>query len=233
MTLVRICQLIADLPVITEIDINPLLADDKGVIALDARIKTNWSYAELRSPNPRFAIRPYPNDWEKEVTTARGQRLLLKPIRPTDEAAYRAFIAAITPEDWRLRFFGPAKSVSQSFIARFTQIDYARAMAFVAVKPDSGEILGVARLVADPDYVRGEYAVLTRSDLKGQGIGWALMQQLISYAKAEGLSVLEGDVLSENTQMLEMCRKLGFDIQSDPGDVSVCHVTLPLGSALA
>ena len=229
MTLVRICQLITDLPFITEIDINPLLADDKGVIALDARIKADWSYAGLGAPNPRFAIRPYPNNWEKEVVTASGQRLLLKPIQPTDEAQYRSFIAAITPEDWRLRFFAPAKNVSQTFIARFTQIDYARSMAFIAVLPDTGDILGVSRLIADPDYVKGEYAVLVRSDLKGQGIGWALMQHLIAYAKAEGLTVLEGEVLAENTQMLGMCRQLGFEVRSDPDDYGLCHVTLPLG----
>jgi acetyltransferase len=228
MTLVRICQLITDLPVITEIDINPLLADERGVIALDARIKVDWDYAELGAPNPRFAIRPYPNNWEKEVEAAGGRRLLLKPIQPTDEAHYRAFVAAITPEDWRLRFFSPSKNISPDFLARFTQIDYARAMAFVAMRPDTGEIVGISRLVADPDYVKGEYAVLVRSDLKGQGIGWALMQHLIAYAKAEGLSVLEGDVLSENVQMLAMCRRLGFDVRGKSDDYGVCHVTLPL-----
>jgi acetyltransferase len=127
MTLVRISQLIADLPAITEIDINPVLADDKGVIALDARIKVDWAHADLAAPNPRFAIRPYPNNWEKEVETPDGRRLLLRPIRSTDEEAYRAFVAAITPEDWRLRFFSPSRHVSPDFILRFTQIDYARA----------------------------------------------------------------------------------------------------------
>ena len=231
MTLVRISQLITDLPAITEIDINPLLADEKGVIALDARIKLDWSHGSLRAPNPRFAIRPYPKDWEKEVVTAEGRRLLLRPIQPTDEPPYRAFIAAITPEDWRLRFFAPAKDISQNFIARFTQIDYARAMAFIAVEPETGAILGVSRLNADPDYARGEYAVLVRSDLKGHGIGWALMRHLISYAKCEGLSLIEGEVLSQNTQMLGMCRQLGFAVRVDPEDFSLCHVTLPLGAA--
>jgi acetyltransferase len=229
MTLVRLCQLITDFPVITEIDINPLLADDEGVIALDARIKADWSKTGLAAPNPRFAIRPYPNNWEKEVVTANGQRLLLKPIQPTDEGQYRAFTAAITAEDWRLRFFAPSKNMSQNAIARFTQIDYARAMAFIALRPETGEILGVSRLVADPDYMGGEYAVLVRSDLKGQGIGWALMQHLIAYAKAEGLALLRGEVLSENTQMLGMCRQLGFAVKTDPDDYSLCHVTLPLG----
>lgn len=101
-------------------------------------------------------------------------------------------------------------------------------MAFIAVAPETGELLGVSRFVADPDYVKGEYAVLVRSDLKGQGIGWALMQHLIAYAKAEGLSVIEGEVLSGNTKMLGMCRQLGFEVRYDPGDCGLCHVTLPL-----
>jgi len=203
------------------------------VIALDARIKVDWAHAGLAAPNPRFAIRPYPNDWEKEVVAPGERRLLLRPIRPTDEEAYRAFVAAITPEDWRLRFFSPSRHVSPDFIARFTQIDYARAMAFVAIQPDTGEILGVSRLFADPDYVRGEYAVLVRSDLKGQGIGSVLMRHLIAYARAEGLSLIEGDVLSENVQMLRMCSLLGFEARSDPRDPGLRHVVLPLGAVSA
>jgi acetyltransferase len=231
MTLLRISQLITDLPAITEIDINPLLAHEKGVIVLDARIKAEWPYAGLVAPNPRFAIRPYPKNWEKAVVTAGDRRLLLKPIQPTDERAYLAFIDAIKPEDWRLRFFAPTRNISRQFIARFTQIDYARAMAFVAIAPETGEILGVSRFSADADYVSGEYAVLVRSDLKGEGIGWALMQHLIAYATAEGLSIIEGEVLSENTQMLAMCRGLGFDVRSDPADTGVLHVTLRLANA--
>ena len=109
MTLVRVSQLITDLPVITELDINPLLADEKGVIALDARIGADWSHSGLSAPNPRFAIRPYPKNWEKEIEApAAGRRLLLRPIQPTDEGPYRAFLDRITREDWRLRFFAPS-----------------------------------------------------------------------------------------------------------------------------
>jgi acetyltransferase len=228
MTLVRISQLLTDIPVITGIDINPLLADEKGVIALDARIEVDWSHSGLKAPNPRFAIRPYPKDWERTITTDAGRALLLKPIQPTDEARYRQFLDAITPEDWRLRFFAPAKGISPEFVARFTQIDYARAIAFIAIDRQTGEMLGVSRLTADPDYVGGEYAVLVRSDLKGQGIGLALMQHLIDYAKAEGLRVIEGEVLTENVQMLGMCRRLGFVVHTDPADYSIAHVRLNL-----
>ncbi len=228
MALVRISQLITDLPMITELDINPLLADERGVIALDARVKVDWAKAQVPAPNPYFAIRPYPKGWEKTVALSGGRTVLLRPIQPSDEGIYGDFLRAITPADLRLRFFTPKADFTHQFIARFTQIDYARAMAFIAVDPESGMMLGGSRLVADPDYVKGEYAIMVRSDLKGQGLGWALMQHLIAYAKAEGLQQLHGDVLQENTQMLSMCRQLGFDVRCYEEDVTLCRVTLPL-----
>lgn len=228
MTLVRVSQLISDLPVVTALDINPLLADEHGVVALDARISVNWGNAQIPAPNPYFAIRPYPAGWEKAATLSGGRKVLIRPIQPGDDAIYGDFLRSISPADLRLRFFSPRAEFSDQFIARFTQIDYARAMAFIAVDPESGEMLGGSRLVADPDYSKGEYAVMVRSNLKGQGLGWALMQQLIDYARAEGLQQLHGDVLRENTQMLSMCRQLGFDVHGDPDDPTVCKVTLPL-----
>ena len=109
----------------------------------------------------------------------------------------------------------PRKAFSHSFLGRLTQIDYAREMAFVAIDPENGSLLGVSRLAADPDYDRAEYAVIVRSDLKGMGLGWALMTRLMDYARAEGLQRLEGTVLAENTGMLAMCEQLGFSIRRD------------------
>jgi acetyltransferase len=104
-------------------------------------------------------------------------------------------------------------------------------MAFVAIAKQSGALLGVVRMIADPDYTRAEYAVLVRSDLKGCGLGWRLMQHLIAYAKAEKLEQLSGAVLADNTSMLQMCRELGFAVEADPGDPGVRRVTLQLGRA--
>ena len=126
-----------------------------------------------------------------------------------------------------MRFFSPVKGLSHRFLARLTQIDYAREMAFVALDPE-GRLIGVARLAADPDYTHAEYGVLVRTDLKGKGLGWLLMQHLIEYARAEGLSELFGLVLIDNTTMLDMCRKLGFDVAPEPEDPSVRRVTLQL-----
>lgn len=134
----------------------------------------------------------------------------------------------MTQEDFRLRFFAPVKDFSHAFIARFTQIDYARAMAFIALDEASGEMLGVVRLHANANYDSGEYAILLRSDIKGRGLGWLLMQLLIEYARAEGISSIHGQVLQNNTTMLKMCRKLGFQIATDPQESSLVVVNLSL-----
>jgi acetyltransferase len=231
-TLVRLSQLVVDCPAVKELDINPLLADELEVIALDARIRIDPAAVETQGPNPRLAIRPYPNQWEAWAGTDNGYRIFIRPVRPADEYLYGAFIEKLSPDDIRFRFLAPRKEFSHKVIARFTQIDYARAMAFVALDKDHKELLGVARLAADPDYVTGEYAILVRSDLKGTGIGWALMRHLIRYAEKEGLRELTGDVLAGNHPMLEMCRALGFHISHDPEDLSICKVRLKLPTSL-
>jgi acetyltransferase len=225
--LVRISELIAENPEIRELDINPLLADANGVIALDARVVLKSERAEPRVP---MAIAPYPLDWEKAVTIGDREEILLRPIKPEDEALYAEFMAHVTENDRRLRFLAPMKSLSFGFLARLTQIDYAREMAFVALDQRSGALLGVARYTADPDLARAEYAVLVRSDFKGRGLGWALMSHLIAHARARGIGVLHGDVLAENTTMLKMCAELGFEIKVVADDPTMREVVLPISS---
>jgi len=229
--LVKLSQLAADFPEIREIDLNPVLADETGVIAVDARISVAALDARRPGPlsgNPRFAIRPYPKNWERHMALPNGTKIFVRPIRPEDEALYPPFLTAVTQEDLRLRFFAPVKEVSHNFIARFTQIDYARAMAFIAIEEATGQMLGVVRIHADSEYRSGEYAILVRSDLKGHGLGWLLMELMIEYARAEGLESVHGQVLQENMTMLQMCRQLGFQIRSDLEDSSTVVVTLPL-----
>jgi len=226
--LVKLAQLAADFPEIREIDLNPVLADERGVIAVDARILIAPLDQKPRHPcgHPRFAIRPYPKEWERRIELADGTTVLVRPIRPEDEALYPQFLSHVTAEDLRLRFFAPIKEFSHSFIARFTQIDYARAMAFIAIAEAGGAMLGVVRLHANSTYDKGEYAILVRSDLKGHGLGWRLMQLLIEYARAEGIHAIEGQVLGENTTMLAMCRQLGFAVAPDASDAAICVVKL-------
>jgi acetyltransferase len=230
MILVRLSYLVAEHPEIREIDINPLLADDHDVVALDARIV-------IADPvlNPRVAmsIRAYPTRWESDFTMPDGRELLIRPIRPDDEWRYEAFFKQVTPHDMRMRFFMAAKTLNHATIARLTQIDYSREMAFVAIDKATGSLLGVARMMAGPDYQKAEFAVLVASDLKGQGLGSRLMQQLIAYARAEGFSELSGSVLAENQTMLDFCQRLGFSIAEDLEDPGVRIAVLNLARANA
>jgi acetyltransferase len=228
--LVRVSTLVADHPELRELDINPLLADEKGCIALDARMRVVDPAVTPRRP---MSIRPYPTAWEKSVVVPKIGPVHVRPIRPEDEPLYERFFAKVTLEDMHMRFFTARPDRSHRFVARLTQIDYAREMAFVALSEPEGELLGVARLSADPDYTRAEYAVLVRSDLKGKGLGWMLMEHLIAYARSEGLGALYGQVLATNTTMLEMCRKLGFVVEPDPHDTTLRQATLQLSGTPA
>jgi len=229
LVLVRLAQLAADVPELRELDINPLLADENGVIALDMRIAVAPAAAKFRGRgHPRFAVRPYPGEWERHLVIGEDWRIFVRPIRPEDEAMVRSFFARVTPEDLRLRFFAPVKDLSHVFIARLTQLDYARANAFIAIDETSGEMIGGVRLHADADYERAEFAVIVRSDLKERGLGWALMSLMLDYARAEGLRHVVGQVLRENTVMLTMCGELGFTIVPDPDDPNIRIASIAL-----
>jgi acetyltransferase len=150
-------------------------------------------------------------------------------VRPEDEPLYTPFLEKVTPDDLRLRFFAPVKDFTHAFISRFTQIDYARAMAFVIINEVTKEMLGVGRLHVTTHSDTAEFGVLVRSDLKNQGLGWLLMQMLMEYARAEGIHEIVGEVLTENSTMLQMCTELGFSI-AESGDEKIRLVRLPLAS---
>lgn len=211
LVLVRLSQMIVDIAEIAELDINPLLADAQGVVALDARVRL--AAAPDRSPHRRFCISPYPKELEHAEEVAGMGEMLLRPIKPEDAPALERFFAQLSPEDIRLRFFTAMRVLPPALRARLTQIDYDREMAFVLFDKTSGELLGGSRYSADPDNTRAEFAVSVRSDLKGHGLGTLLMQRLIAYAKKRGTGELVGDVLAENTRMLALCRELGFKIE--------------------
>ncbi|MBI3709283.1 MAG: GNAT family N-acetyltransferase, partial [Proteobacteria bacterium] len=222
LTLVQLSQLVVERGEVVELDINPLLADADGVIALDARIRVRPGGGGAA----RLAVRPYPQELEETIALADGGTALLRPVRPEDEPAFHTAFERLSPEDIRLRFFGPVKEMTHEMAARLTQIDYEREMAFVLV--NAGELLGVVRLAADPDNVKAEFAVIVRSDLKGQGLGLLLMQRLIAYARGRGISILFGDVLQENVAMLALSRELGFAIDILSADAGILRATLKL-----
>jgi acetyltransferase len=200
------------------------------VLALDARIRV----APPRVAGPahaRLAIRPYPRELEETVTAEGGRSFFVRPILPEDEPALRASFAKLTQEEIRLRFFTPMKTLPHLLAARFTQIDYDREMALVLTErgvPGRTEIYGVVRMMADPDNERAEYAILVRHDLTGLGLGTHLMQRIIELARRRGIGELWGDVLAENTRMLELCRELGFRQKRDPHDATLVRVRLDL-----
>ncbi len=221
-TLMRVSGLIIAHPQILELDLNPLLADQSGVIALDARIRVS------RTGRAPLAIRPYPGDLQVRIDLPAIGAVTLRPIRPSDEHLYAAFIERLMPEDLRMRFFIARPNMDHTMIARLTQIDYAREMAFIALDDANDQLIGVARLAADPDYRRAEFAVIVASDLKGKGLGWQLVQRLIDYARKERIEVVFGHVLSANVMMLQMCRELGFSVVSVPDDPTLSVVELKL-----
>ncbi|MEP7453419.1 bifunctional acetate--CoA ligase family protein/GNAT family N-acetyltransferase [Phyllobacterium sp. SB3] len=225
--LTAVSQMIVDFPCLVSMDINPLLADGDGIVALDARIEISPDALKRSGPNPDLAIRPYPSNWKKEVSLAETS-YHLRPIRPDDVSLYPPFLSKVSLHDLRLRFLSPRQTFPDDALRRLTQLDYDRDMAFVALDKDSGELAGIARLSSNPDREVAEYAVLVRTDLQGRGLGWQLLVQLINFAKAEGIRKLEGRILSENKIMLGLCREFGFSVTRDTSDQSVMRTTLNL-----
>jgi acetyltransferase len=162
-----------------------------------------------------------------------GTRVLMRPLHPEDAALYPDFVANVTPEDSRLRFFSAIKELSDERIHELTHLDYERAMAFIAFDEARCEMLGVVRLHLDKDRRDGEFAVIVRSAFKGHGLGWLLMQRIIEYARMIGLARIHGQVLAENVTMLRMCAEFGFRIEDDSRGRGIKRAILELGQSPA
>ncbi|MDH5538811.1 MAG: GNAT family N-acetyltransferase, partial [Rhizobacter sp.] len=216
--LLAVSQLLADVPELAELDINPLILNHEGAIALDARIRLS---AQAPGGAARFAIKPYPAHWVETVEW-HDRKVVLRPIRPEDEGQHLEFLNRLDPEDVRMRVFYSRRSIERSELARLTQIDYEREIAFVAVAPGPqgvDETLGTARAVIDPDNIDAEFGIIVRSDLKGSGLGALLMNKLIRTLRAHGTQRLVATVLSENDRMRTLAREIGFsDARSEPAD---------------
>jgi len=228
MVLVRLSQLIVDLPEVEELDINPLLASADGVVALDTRIR---AVATTTSGPQRLAIRPYPKALEQDIPLSDGRVLLLRPIMPEDEPALQAAFARLTPEEVRLRFFVPLKVLDHVTAARFSQIDYDRQMALVLTEqgiPGRARIFGVVRLIEDANRERGEFAIVIEQEMTGLGLGIFMLRRIIDYARQRGVGEIYGDVLWSNTRMLKLCRALGFESSRAEHEPGIVRVVLTL-----
>ena len=231
-TLMRLSQIAVDIGEICELEINPLLADNEGVIAVDARVRVRAMPAGETAAD-RLAILPYPRQLESAFVLGERQ-LLLRPVRPEDEPAFRAAFGRLRPEDIRMRFFAPLAQLDHDMASRLTQIDYDREMALVLVEADGGTgadgdgLYGVVRLIADPTGESGEFAVIVSPDLAGRGVGRRLLEHIIDYARVRGMTEIWGDVLHENGRMRALCAELGFVESRIAGDAVVVRVTLDL-----
>lgn len=206
--LVNLSQLVADHPQIVDLDVNPLLADEHGIIAVDARIKINPAQT-----SSCLIISPYPSHLERVISRSNGKQFYVRPLRPQDASLVEEFGRRLSPEDMRFRFFSPRREIEHQLAARLSQLDYDREMALVAIPIESShDVMAIARFYADPDNIEAEFAVAVRSDIQRQGVGFALMRYLIDVATARGLQRLWGDVLSDNSRMLALAKALGMQL---------------------
>jgi acetyltransferase len=220
-----IALMLADIPQLMELDINPLLADDAGVLALDARMRVA---AAVCKGAERFAIRPYPRELEEWVNWKERQ-VMLRPILPEDEPQHLQFLRQLSAEDVRMRIFYSKRDIAHSELARLTQIDFEREMAFIAtVTKDNGqpETLGVVRALTGPDNLEADLAIIVRSDLKGGGLGRLLLEKMIRYCRERGTLTMTASTLGINHRMLSLARRLGFAAKPSPEGVMALTLSL-------
>ena len=225
-TLVQVADMVADVPELAELDLNPVLAIGGAVVALGARLQLAAAPRSRRT----LAIRPYPQELEQTVEWG-GGAIVLRPIRPEDAAQHQAFFHALDPDDVRLRFFSAMRELPPAQLARLTQIDYDRAMAFIATRPTgidgAAETLGVVRAVTDPANHSAEFAIIIRSDLKGQRLGYILFGKLVDYFRSRGTAEIVGDALAENIGVQKLVRYFGGVVLPHP-EPGMVRLQLPL-----
>jgi acetyltransferase len=223
------------LPWVVEFEIDPLFATPKGAVLGGVRVVADHRRAR-RAGYAHMAIHPYPAELIEDVTLADGTPLHVRPIRPEDAEMERRFVQGLSEQSRYFRFFYRMHELSPAMLARFTQVDYDREMALVAVADDPDpevghRIVGVARFIQNPDLESAEYAVVVADDWHGRGLGGLLMRRLADVARRKGLSRLEGAVLRENTAMVKFVSALGFEVREDPFDGEQYLTVLDLHAA--
>ncbi len=218
--LVRVSQLVVDFPEIAALQADPLFADANGVTAADA-----WIGLRQTGAGAALAIPAYPVELV-ERWALRGDAIEVRPIRPEDAEAHIALFRRLSPQDIRYRFFSMLRDLAPEQIARLTQVDYDREMAFVAVL--GAQTVGVARLVREPPGTEAEFAIVVDAAMKGRGLGRHLMQRLFDWAASQGITAINGQVLADNAPMLAFVKRLGFTIRRLPQEPDVVEAQLTL-----
>jgi acetyltransferase len=223
--LLGVSGMACELPWIQEMDINPLIMDEKGIVAVDARIVVDYPKPST-DPYHHLAIHPYPSHLVKKLQLNDGTDIVIRPIRPEDAEIEAKFVRELSSETKYFRFMNTLQELSQEMLVRFTQIDYHDDMALVAVRPNgaSEEQIGVARYTTNLDRKSCEFALVVSDQWQGRGIAHHLMRDLMEIARDRGLDRMEGQVLSNNARMLELVESLGFEIRNDPADHAVKQV---------
>jgi acetyltransferase len=227
--LLRVSNMACELPWLQEMDINPLIMDEKEIIAVDARIRVDYPKPSTDHYH-HLAIHPYPAHLATQFQLSDGTDILIRPIRPEDADMEQEFVRKLSPEAKYFRFMNALQELSQEMLVRLTQIDYYNEMALVAIDCTSQgeEQIGVVRYYTNPDQKSCEFALVVSDAWQGHGIGYQLMQKLMQIARDRGLESMEGQVLSNNTRMLKLMRSLNFSIGRDPEDGAVKQVKIGL-----
>jgi acetyltransferase len=224
--IIRLSQLLIDQPDISELDMNPVLVKDGQALTVDARILVS----PIGTPSPQhLVISPYPQEYEFRQTVRENLDIFVRPVKPEDAPLFIELFNTLSPTSIYYRFFAPVSVLKPEMLARFTQIDYDREIALVAIQGNQHheKLLAVARIIGDPDGKHGEFAVVVGDPWHGKGIGAILLQKCLDIAKSRGFEIIEGCVLRENKNMLALAKKLGFKVEKH-SDVGECELTCRL-----
>jgi len=227
--LLRVSEMVCELPLLKEMDINPLILDENGALAADARVVVEYGQPSA-DRYTHMAIYPYPAQLVSQWQLADGTDITIRPIRPEDADLVKRFVHDLSEESKYFRFMNSLHELTETMLVRFTQIDYSREMALVAMTAEHEKEteLGVARYVINPDAATCEFALVIADNMQGKGLGQKLMVALMEAARARGLSVIEGEVLSNNHKMLRLMTRLGFAVKASEEDPGIMKVSKPL-----
>jgi acetyltransferase len=227
--ILRVAEMACELPAIVEMDMNPVIASADGVMAVDARIVVAH-HNEAARPYDHMAIHPYPRDLVQRSDLSDGTRITMRPIRPEDAIIERDFVNGLSQRSRYFRFMYSMPEITPELLSRFTQIDYDREMALIAVTEVDNEVqqVGVARYYTLPDQVSCEFAIVIADDWQNRGVARRLMRALVEAARSRRFTQMTGTVLVENRRMLDFVKSLGFRAETSSEDPQLMEVTLEL-----